>query len=262
MAAASSSNLHAVTSPEHFQQLLSADLERVSVLYFYADWAEPCAAMTQAVAALADAHPAALFLQIEAEALPEVSESFEIDAVPYTILLRGHTLLSRVSGAQAKQLSDEITKHTSTKAGLRSTQPLSKTDAKPEAPPAQYTPSTKSSAPVEAIVTDSHEETQEQLVARCHEIMKQQPVMLFMKGNPDAPRCGFSQKTVNLLRKENIDFGWFDILEDEAVRQELKKINDWPTFPQIIVKGELIGGLDILTEMVDNGELRELMEEV
>lgn len=88
MAAASSSNLHAVTSPEHFQQLLSADLERVSVLYFYADWAEPCAAMTQAVAALADAHPAALFLQIEAEALPEVSESFEIDAVPYTILLR------------------------------------------------------------------------------------------------------------------------------------------------------------------------------
>lgn len=47
----------------------------------------------------------------------------------------------------------------------------------------------------------------------------QQPVMLFMKGNPDAPRCGFSQKTVNLLRKENIDFGWFDILEDEAVRQ-------------------------------------------
>ena len=73
--------------------------------------------------------------------------------------------------------------------------------------------------------------------------------MLFMKGNPEAPRCGFSQKTVNLLRQEKVEFGWFDILEDEAVRQQLKKINDWPTYPQIIVKGELIGGLDIVKEM-------------
>ena len=81
-------NYHAVTSPEHFQELLSADLERVSVLYFYADWAEPCASMSQVVRALADANPAVLFLQVEAEALPEISESFEVDAVPYTILLR------------------------------------------------------------------------------------------------------------------------------------------------------------------------------
>ena len=89
-------------------------------------------------------------------------------------------------------------------------------------------------------------------------MLPQQPVMLFMKGNPDAPRCGFSQKTVNLLRKENIDFGWFDILEDEGVRQELKRINDWPTFPQIIVHGELIGGLDVLVESVS--EVREMLE--
>lgn len=82
------SNLHVVTSPSHFQTLLSADLERVSVLYFYADWAEPCASMTQAVAAMAEAYPSVLFLQIEAEALPEISESFEVDEVPYTILLR------------------------------------------------------------------------------------------------------------------------------------------------------------------------------
>lgn len=82
------SNLHAVSSPAHFQELLNADLERVAVLYFYADWAEPCAAMTQAIAAMAEAYPAVLFLQIEAEALPEISESFEVDEVPYTILLR------------------------------------------------------------------------------------------------------------------------------------------------------------------------------
>lgn len=92
MASASTSaapaNLRTVSSPDHFKSLLSEDLERVSVLYFYADWAEPCAAMTQAVQALADANPAVLFLVIEAEALPEISESFEVDAVPYTIILR------------------------------------------------------------------------------------------------------------------------------------------------------------------------------
>lgn len=88
MSATTTSNYHSVSSPEHFQELLSADLERVSVLYFYADWAEPCASMNQVVRALAEANPSVLFLQIEAEALPEVSESFEVDAVPYTILLR------------------------------------------------------------------------------------------------------------------------------------------------------------------------------
>lgn len=72
------SSLQAVSSPEQFQESLSADLERISVLYFYADWAEPCAAMTQAVAALAEAKPEVLFLSIEAEALVEVSESFEV----------------------------------------------------------------------------------------------------------------------------------------------------------------------------------------
>ena len=88
MSTSATSNYHSVNSPEHFQELLSADLERISVLYFYADWAEPCASMSQVVRALAEANPSVLFLQIEAEALPEVSESFEVDAVPYTILLR------------------------------------------------------------------------------------------------------------------------------------------------------------------------------
>lgn len=90
---ATTSNLHTVSSPAHFQELLSADLERVAVLYFYADWAEPCASMSQAIAAMAEAYPAVLFLQIEAEALPEISESFEVDEVPYTILLRVGLLL-------------------------------------------------------------------------------------------------------------------------------------------------------------------------
>lgn len=91
--------------------------------------------------------------------------------------------------------------------------------------------------------------------------MEKSKVVLFMKGNPEQPRCGFSQKTVALLKQEKVPFSTFDILQDEAVRQGLKKLNDWPTFPQIIVNGELIGGLDILRELIETGEFKEMLKE-
>lgn len=87
----------------------------------------------------------------------------------------------------------------------------------------------------------------------------QAKVVLFMKGSPDAPRCGFSRKIVNLLNEQGVQFASFDILQDEAVRQGLKELNDWPTFPQLIVNGEFVGGLDIVKEMVDNGEFKEIV---
>lgn len=74
-------------------------------------------------------------------------------------------------------------------------------------------------------------------------------VLLFMKGTPREPKCGFSRKTVQLLRDNEIPFSSFDILTDEQVRQGLKKYSNWPTYPQLYVRGKLIGGLDILNEM-------------
>lgn len=85
--------------------------------------------------------------------------------------------------------------------------------------------------------------------------------MLFMKGTPDKPRCGFSTKVVNALREEGIDFGSFNILEDEEVRQGLKTYSNWPTFPQLYYKGELLGGCDIVMEMKANGELKSSLSE-
>ena len=90
--------------------------------------------------------------------------------------------------------------------------------------------------------------------------MAQARVVLFMKGMPEAPRCGFSRRIVALLRNQGVPFSHFDILGDEAVRQRLKALNDWPTFPQLIVNGEFVGGLDIVQEMVENGELKEILE--
>ena len=74
--------------------------------------------------------------------------------------------------------------------------------------------------------------------------------MLFMKGIPTAPRCGFSRQAVELLETHKVPFGSFDILSDDTVRQGLKKHSNWPTYPQIYVHGELIGGLDILKEII------------
>jgi len=84
-------------------------------------------------------------------------------------------------------------------------------------------------------------------------LINRAPVMVFMKGSKDAPKCGFSQRMVALLIQESIDFQTFDILEDNEVREELKRFSDWPTYPQLYVRGELIGGLDIVLEMKESG---------
>ena len=88
------------------------------------------------------------------------------------------------------------------------------------------------------------------------------PVLLFMKGSPDFPQCGFSAQAVAVLRACGADFGSFNILEDPELREALKAHSNWPTFPQLYVKGELIGGSDILVEMYQSGELQPVLAEV
>lgn len=83
------------------------------------------------------------------------------------------------------------------------------------------------------------------------------PVMVFMKGIPDAPLCGFSKTVVEILRSHDVNFGFFDVLGNESVRQEIKLFSDWPTFPQVYVQGTLIGGCDIIKALNASGELTE-----
>ncbi len=87
------------------------------------------------------------------------------------------------------------------------------------------------------------------------------PVVLYMKGTPDFPQCGFSAQTVGALRACNAKFTHFNIFEDPEVREALKTYSNWPTFPQLYVNGELIGGCDITLEMYRSGELQKLLSE-
>lgn len=85
------------------------------------------------------------------------------------------------------------------------------------------------------------------------------PTILFMKGTPDAPACGFSARTVGALQALEAPFAAVDILPDPRIRQELSAISEWPTIPQLFVNGELVGGADIVAEMYETGELAEAL---
>ncbi|KAF8409281.1 hypothetical protein HHK36_005355 [Tetracentron sinense] len=99
------------------------------------------------------------------------------------------------------------------------------------------------------------------LTKRLQQLVDSHTVMLFMKGNPKEPKCGFSQKVVDILKDEGVKFGSFDILSDNEVREGLKKFSNWPTFPQLFCKGELLGGCDIAVAMHESGELKEIFRD-
>jgi len=96
--------------------------------------------------------------------------------------------------------------------------------------------------------------------SRIEEQLSSHEVLLYMKGTPDFPQCGFSGQTVAALKAVGKPFAFVNIFEDEEIRQGLKTYSNWPTFPQLYVKGELIGGSDIVVEMYHSGELKELLD--
>lgn len=95
---------------------------------------------------------------------------------------------------------------------------------------------------------------------RIEEQLKSNEILLYMKGTPDFPQCGFSGQTVAALNAIGKPYATINIFEDEEIREGLKTYSNWPTFPQLYVKGELIGGCDIVMEMYESGELKTLLE--
>ena len=96
---------------------------------------------------------------------------------------------------------------------------------------------------------------------KINKLINSNDVCLFMKGTPDAPQCGFSMAVSNVLKHLNVNFNGVNVLEDENLRQGIKEFSDWPTIPQLYVKGEFLGGCDIVKEMFEKGELKSFLEE-
>ena len=100
---------------------------------------------------------------------------------------------------------------------------------------------------------------EQQISTAIQEAIAENEVILFMKGTPEAPRCGFSARTVQVLEALGTPFAAVDILPDPRIRQELSALSQWPTIPQLFVRGELVGGCDIITEMYESGELAQTL---
>lgn len=196
-------------------------------LFFWAEWHEPSnegGHLQESFQLLSKkyASKGILFFRVEAEAVPDVSEAFEISVVPTYLIFNGMTEMGRLKGINPTEVINLIKKLADAPA-------------------------------VDAVDLDAL------LTTRLESLINTAPVMLFMKGNPDNPKCKFSRQVVDLLATENIPYHHFDILTDDEIRSGLKTHSDWPTYPQIYVNGVLCGGLDILKAMKEEGPLIEQM---
>lgn len=215
-------NLVDASTQEQFEEILAKAGKRLTVVHFQAEWAPQCAQMNDAMAELAKDHAHATFVKFEAEAVPEVSEKYEITSVPTFLFFKAGEKVDRLDGAHAPELTKKV-------------QRLAVVAGSPAGGAGE------GGAP--------------DLNQRLKKLINAAPCMLFMKGSPQEPRCGFSRQIVALLKDHSIQFSTFDILSDDQVRQGLKTYSNWPTYPQLYANGELVGGLDIVKELAESGEL-------
>ncbi|PTB64147.1 glutaredoxin [Trichoderma citrinoviride] len=236
------STITPIETDEQWQQLLStAPASTLIIASFHAPWAAPCAQMATVLSTLASEYPvtdppSTKWVSINAEDLSDISEAYDVTAVPYLVLLRNRQVVETVSGSSAVKVRTAIEKHA--KKDGSATQDAAAPNGVAEA--AQV-------AQPDAAAVDPVKQ-KEELFKRLDDLVKAAPVMLFMKGTPSAPQCGFSRQMVGILRDHSVKYGFFNILADDDVRQGLKEYAEWPTFPQLWVDGELVGGLDIVKE--------------
>ncbi|XP_022113493.2 glutaredoxin-3 [Pieris rapae] len=213
-----------VDTVEKFNTLIGSS--RLTVVHFSAEWAEQCKQVTDVLKELLKlpeiVSSGSQFGVCDAENLSEVSLKFKVDSVPTVILFRNNKQIDRVDGVDVAQISSKVKTHSIGKA-------------------------------------ISEDIPKQSLEDRLKALINKHNVMIFMKGTRDAPRCGFSKTLIGILNGTGIQYETFDILMDEEVRQGLKVFSDWPTYPQVYVKGELIGGLDIIKELQGNGELESTL---
>lgn len=225
------------------------------MIHFWASWCEASKHMDQVFSHLSTDFPHAHFLRVEAEEQPEISEAYSVSAVPYFAFCKDGKMVDTLEGAYPSELANKISKIVGSVHAGEPAAPASLGMA------AGHTVLEAIQDTVKISNSDTRSRPQtgvtESLKTRLEKLTRAHPIMLFMKGTPEEPKCGFSKKAVEILRAENVKFGTFDILGDNEVREGLKKFSNWPTYPQLYCNGELLGGSDIIIAMHEGGELKQ-----
>ncbi|KAF7539419.1 hypothetical protein G7054_g2195 [Neopestalotiopsis clavispora] len=234
------------TEDEWRAHVASLHKETLLIVSFHAPWAAPCAQMATVLKTLAAEYPVTdpaqtSWVSLNAEELSDVSETYDVTAVPYLVLQRNDTVLETVSGSSAVKVRTAIETHA-----------RSSNATKTDGAAVNGAAAAPAGQPDEMDTDADPAKAKEELFKRLGELVKAAPVMLFMKGTPSSPQCGFSRQLVGILRERSVKYGFFNILADDEVRQGLKEYAEWPTYPQLWMDGELVGGLDIIKEELEN----------
>ncbi|XP_034100425.1 glutaredoxin 3 [Drosophila albomicans] len=210
-----------IENAEGYEKYISSD--KTTVALFAATWAEQCAQVKDVLKELSNILGDKLqFITLDAEKFPDISIRHQIEAVPTVIFFNKGSAVDRVDGVDIAAISSKSKKL--------------------------------------AENASSAAATGQTLEDRLKSLINKAPLMIFMKGDRNAPRCGFSKQLIAIVNDTKLPYETFDILSDEEVRQGLKTYSDWPTYPQVYVKGELIGGLDIIKELLANNELESSLK--
>lgn len=204
----------------------------ITMISFHTPWAAPCAQMSLVLKTLASSYPAqdpptVSFLSLDAEALPDISESYDVTAVPFLVIQRDGKILEKVSGSDASKVRDAVERHAGRggntgNSGIPPPLEVEKREGGDHQPArtnghavgdgnlSKYAPS--SNDPATAPEMSSTQGQKEETETRLQELVKAAPVMLFMKGTPSVPQCGFSRTMVGILREKGVRYGFFNIV--------------------------------------------------
>lgn len=217
-----------ISSAEDYDNLVKQTTsEKLAVIHFWAEWAPQCQQMEDVIMELMKdgSMKNIIFAKITAEDLPDITTKCAVESVPTFLFIRDGKVAAKLEGANVPEFTRTVNQQIERILPAAANIPLVKED----------------------------------LNTRLHKLINSASCMLFMKGTPDNAQCGFSKQVVALLSEHNADYKSFNILSDEDVRQGLKEYSKWPTYPQLYINGELIGGIDILKELVSSGELDSLL---
>ncbi|KAI4479191.1 hypothetical protein M0804_011330 [Polistes exclamans] len=209
------------TTPEYVEFIKSKDL---SVIHFFAPWAQQCDQINDVLKELVllKDYENIKFAMLEAEKLPEISLKAGITAIPTVLLYKNEEIMSKIEGVNTRKLIDLLK--------------------------------------LELVINNPTPLTEEETFElKLRKLLNRANCMVFMKGSREHPRCGYSRTMIALLDSHRTEYETFDILTDNAIREGLKKFSDWPTYPQLYIEGEFIGGLDIVKEMSNAGYLDSML---